>query len=364
MKSPTIRELNDFFDKELYSNVKDKVKLCKFISSKMENLVMVKAFIDNPEYKISKYNIFLVYEPKLRVIMSLNIADKLVNHYFTMNVLEPITEPLLDPRNIATRKGMGTDYGIKLIRKYLTYYKNRYHNNFYYLKIDIRKFFFSIDHEVLKSLLMDRLDADDYQRLCNLVDSTDDEYINHEIIRLCGEDATDLYTKGKGLGIGNLSSQCLSVFYLYKLDHFIVHDLHLKHYIRYMDDFIIFSNNKEKLLNAKKIIVDKLFNEYKLEVSKKKTYIKSIKQGAEFLGYRFTINKNNKIIMLVRKESYKRIKKNIKRVYYDYNRGYISFDRFFASITNYRYSYYGSVMKIRRYIDRINFEYLIKKEKR
>ena len=91
--------------------------------------------------------------------------------------------------------------------------------------------------------------------------------------------------------IGNLTSQFLSVYYLYKLDHFIVHNLHLKYYVRYMDDFIIIHQDFNYLKKCLKIIEEKLNKEFLLEINYKKTHINNINDGFIFLGYKFFMKK-------------------------------------------------------------------------
>jgi len=303
--------------------------------------------LNDVNYKIKKYHIFKIYEPKVRLIMSLNIVDKLVNHYFTENVLKIKLEKYLDIRNVATRKDLGTDYAIKLLRKYIEYYKNK--EKVYYLKIDIKKYFYNIDHEVLKKMLIDKLTDDEYIRVCNIIDSTDESYINEEIIKL-GDNKLPLYKKGKGLPIGNLSSQLLSIFYLNELDHFIIHNLKLKHYIRYMDDFVILNNDKEKLRIALKRITFMLKNKYYLDINANKTFIKDINSGLIFLGRRFLV-KRNKTIMIIYSSSYRKIKKNIRKIYFKYKNGYIKFNKFFESMTTYLYSYKFSRKKLKNHLE-------------
>lgn len=109
------------------------------------------------------------------------------------------------------------------------------------------------------------------------------EIKNRELVKGYKEDIALLhnYSMGKGLPIGNMTSQFLALFYLYKLDHYIVHDLHLKYYIRYMDDFVIIHHDKDYLKKCKDIIEDKLNREYKLELNKK-SKIYSSDEGFDF----------------------------------------------------------------------------------
>ena len=343
MKKVKINEILYLYEKKLKPNIKNKRALINFEQNKMQCIEYIIKSLNDENYKIKRYHIFKIYEPKVRLIMSLNVVDKIINHYFTEYILKPNLEKYLDIRNVATRENMGTSYAIKMIKKYIEYYKRM--DNCYYLKIDIKKYFFNIDHNVLKNMLVDKLDSDDYKRVCNIIDSTNEEYINREILKINDNNLT-LYKYGKGLPIGNLSSQLLSIFYLSELDHYIVHDLKLKHYIRYMDDFIIFSDSKDKLVNALNKIKQILLNGYKLEINKNKTYIKNIKYGLIYLGRRFII-KDNKTIMIMSNTSYYKTKKGIKKNNYKLNNKYITFKKYFESISNYLYSYKYSINKIK-----------------
>ena len=116
----------------------------------------------------------------------------------TRYVLEPKLTKYLDNRNIATRVGLGCDYGIKLIKKYIN--KMKKYNNFYILKLDIKKYFYNINHDKLKEMIKNDLNNIEYKIICNIIDSTNEDYIN-KIINKLGKDLP-LYQKGRGLPIG------------------------------------------------------------------------------------------------------------------------------------------------------------------
>ena len=341
----------DFYDFSLRKTVKNNDKLIRFEMHKSEYIRYIVDILNSDRKFNHYYNIFLIYEPKPRLIMSLNMVDKIVNHYFTTKYLIPKLDKKLDDRNVATRVGKGTDYALKLVKKYMEYYKRK-KLDCYVLKIDISKFFYSINHKKLKSMLKKDLGYDEYLFCCKIIDSTNYDYINEKIQRILNEFDLDLpfYEYGKGLPIGNLSSQCLSVYYLNRLDHYIIHVLHLIHYVRYMDDFLIFSEDKEYLKKCKEIILDKLKNEYKLKINDKKTFISNMKYGFTFLGYKFFI-KNDKTIMIVKRSSVNSMKKKIKRNINSYNNGKITFEKYFSSMTNYYFSYRCNKIKIKNIID-------------
>lgn len=341
------------YEKEISKNVKNKKKLYDFEINKMQYLENIMDMLKNSNVGHNKYNIFLIKEPKCRLVMSLSIRDKVINHFVTRYALEKKLTKYLDDRNVATRKNMGTDYAVKLVIKYMNKLKQKY-NGFYVLKLDISKYFYSIDHEVLKSLMIDKLDSYEFDIISKIIDSTNNHYINETINRLRNVAHADIpfYEYGNGLPIGNMTSQFLSIYYLYKLDHLIVHDLHLKYYVRYMDDFIIFDSDLEHLKKCKDIIIERLENEYKLKVNKKKTWICNIESGFSFLGYTCKVV-DKKVVVRIKKSNIDKIKKRVKEVRYLYDIGKLDVYRAFCSIMTYTYSYkFSDNKRIMKVIDR------------
>ena len=347
----TFVNLLNIYESEISKNVKNKKKLIKFEINKVQNITNIIDMLNSGNVGHEHYNIFLIYEPKCRLVMSLSVRDKIINHFVTRYALEAKLTKYLDSRNVATRKGMGTDYGIKLVIKYLKQLKNK---NFYILKIDISKYFYSINHEILKNLLIDKLDGYEYDLICKIIDSTNKEYINSTINKIKKDNKVEvpLYYHELGLPIGNVSSQILSIFYLYKLDHYIVHDLKLKYYVRYMDDFIILDSDLEKLRKVRDIIIDKLEKEYKLKINTKKTKIVSCREGFSFLGYVFkAINK--KLVIKIKRSNLEKIKGRVKEVRYLLDKDKISHYRAFCSIMTYSNCYkYASNIKVLNLIDK------------
>lgn len=351
MDNLNVSNLLNIYENEISKNVKNKRKLYDFEINKMQYIEDIIKMLKNGLVGHNHYNIFLIYEPKCRLVMSLSVKDKVINHFVTRYVLEKKLTKYLNDRNVATRKGMGTDYAIKLVKKYINELKCKY-DNFYVLKMDISKYFYSIDHEVLKKLMADKLDTYEYDIISKIIDSTNKNYINETIKKVKKNNDIPLYEYNKGLPIGNMTSQFLSIYYLYKLDHFIVNDLHLKYYVRYMDDFIILDNDIKKLKEAKKIITDKLEKEYKLKINEKKTWINNIKYGFNFLGYTYKVI-DKKTIIKIKRSNIDKIKKRIKEVKYLFNTGKMGYYSVFCSIMTYSNSYkYADDRKIKRLIDK------------
>lgn len=341
-----INDLLDVYHYEVSKTTKNKSRVYNFEKYKMLNIINIKEIIEKSEYEIEKYNIFYIYEPKLRIIMSLDISNRIVDHYIAKYILIPKLDKYLDIRNIASRKNMGMSYGIKLLKKYVEL--NKKYDNLYVLKLDISKYFYSIDYVVLKKMLYDILDEDEYKLVCGFIDSTDKEYVNSKIIEIKKKLVKKVknekqyqevlnipfYEKGKGLTIGNVCSQILSIFYLSRLDFYIIHSLGCKYMIRYCDDIIIFNSNKQKLKEVfEKIEIE--LKKYKLKLNKNKCFVVSANKGFIFCGNYIKLD-NKKTIIKRSKSSRDKIKRNINIREKMYRNGSISFEKYFSSINSYR----------------------------
>lgn len=231
--------------------------------------------------------------------------------------------------------------------------RNKKYEKFYFLKLDIYKYFYSIDHNVLKSLLIDKLDSREYNIICNIIDSTNYSYINSYISKYIDKyPDIIMYEKGKGLALGLMTSQFLGIFYLYKLHYYIVHNLHIKDFIVYMDDYILIHHDKKYLEFVRDKIINILNDIYHLKVNKNKTMIKSNTCGISFLGYNFKVI-NKKTIIRISNSSKKKLKKKFKKIKYQYDNDLISFSSAFTSINVLKTSY--------KFARRIDIENIINK---
>ena len=262
-----LKKIQEIYQKRIRINTKNKAKLEVFEDHYTSNITYIKLLLEQRKYVPRRYHIFLVKEPKIRLIMSQDIIDKIINHMVSKYILVDIFDKVLINENIATREGRGTHYGIHLLKKYLNEIKE--YDQFYILKFDIKKYFYNLDHEIIKKQISKKIkDKEALKILYDIIDSTDEPYINQNIETLKKRELLKLekkqfienkeylkkqieeipyYRKGKGLPIGNMSSQVLAILYLNELDHFIKEKLKIKYYIRYMDDGIILNENKEYL---------------------------------------------------------------------------------------------------------------------
>ncbi len=327
-----IDKLNDVFY-TIKKNSKHREKILKFSIFYTSNIFNVMQLLKNKNYVHGKYNIFIIKEPKYRIIMSECMSDKIINHLVSKYVLFPLLERKLIDSNVATRENKGTKEGINKLKKYINKLKEN-NNKIYILKCDITKFFYSIDHQILLYKLSTIIkDVDIYNLIKSIINSTNYDYVNEKInelkeksreeinnlkisskektLKLSQLDKIPNYKYNKGLPIGNMSSQILAIYYLNDLDHFIKEKLKIKYYIRYMDDFILIHPDKEYL---KKCLyhIEKQLNNLKLKLNSK-TQIIEIHDGLSFLGYKFIL-KNKRLYTLINSKVKRKINKSIKNI--------------------------------------------------
>ena len=318
-----LENIRFIYEEIVSKKTKNKRKVLAFDNYYMQNIFYIKYLLSHECYTPNKYNIFLIKEPKVRLIMSQTIQDKVINHLVSNYILRPVIEPILIDTNVATRKKKGTRLGVTRLKKYINEIKLET-ECFYILKFDISKYFYSIDHEVLKSMLQRKIkDKKALKIIYKIIDSTNEEYIN-EVVKSLKSKNKELdiphYQKGKGLPIGNMTSQILALLYLNELDHFIKERLHIKYYIRYMDDGILIHQDKWYLKYCLRKIQKRIEEKQKLKLNPK-TKLFSIKESIEYIGYRYLLKKKRLLIKIKRKTK-KKMKKSSKVENY---KGYVKY---------------------------------------
>ena len=199
---------------------------------------------------LGPYRRFTIYEPKERNIVSQGMFDKTINHLVARYILLPSIGKCLIDTNVASRKDKGTSYGIKTFKEFKRKCDIRY-KKYYILKCDVSKFFYSIDQDILKEKLKKKIkDKDSLKIVFDIIESEE-----------------------HGLGIGNMTSQILAIFYLNDMDHYIKEHLKIKYYLRYQDDFVLFHESKtylkfcleeiKKILEKEKLTLNRKTRIYK-----------------------------------------------------------------------------------------------------
>ena len=256
----------------------------------LEGVHLLKEQLENQTYKMASYNEFKIYEPKERIIKSCSFKDKVVQHCFCDNVLLPRLSEVFITDNYAGQIGKGTLFGMNRLKKHMVEFYQEHGTEGWILKCDIRKYFYSIDHEVLKRIV-DLYFPDEYSM-----------WLNHLFI-----DSTE----SPGLPLGNQVAQVYALLMLHQVDTMVAGELGIKYYGRYMDDFFLIHYDKEYLkrcLYSIKIMVESLG----LSLNGK-TQIVSFGKGIKFLGFHHYITADGKYIRKLSGENKRRIKKKVRR---------------------------------------------------
>jgi len=248
-----------------------------FTKNLKENILNLQKELKEQTYKPEKLISFMIKDPKLRKISKSAFRDRIVHHAL-VQVIEPIFDQIFIYDSYANRIGKGTGLALKRFDLFLRKLTNNgtnlcsKNNNFikgYALKADIRKYFENVVQDILLELVERKIK--DKQAL----------WLIKQIL-----DNFDAEIKGKGMPLGNLTSQFFANIYLNELDKFIKHKIKVKYYLRYVDDFIILERSKEKLELYKQEINYFLINKLKLELHLDKSKIIPLSSGIPFVGFR------------------------------------------------------------------------------
>jgi RNA-directed DNA polymerase len=233
---------------------------CRAFQERLEeNVASLRAELLSGSVAVGEYHTFTIYDPKERTICAASFRERVLHHAL-MNVCEPVLERAAIFDSYACRKGRGQQVAVRRATGYAR-------QNGWFLKMDIRKYFDSIDQEVLRGLLARKFK---------------DAGVLEVFDRIL---ATYQTAPGQGLPIGNLTSQHFANYYLAPLDRFIKEGLQCRSYVRYMDDFVVWGETAAELREVWRRVEDFLTTELKLEL-KSNVMLNRTERGMDFLGYR------------------------------------------------------------------------------
>lgn len=293
---------------------RDKESVQQFEFDLEGNLIALQNELIWGTYKVGKYHQFDVYEPQKRAIAALPFRDRVVQHAIVA-VLDPLWETRFISDSYACRKGRGTHRGADRAQAMLRKVK-REHGKVVVLKADIKKYFASIPHAILKTLFRKRIAC---KRTLALLD-----HIIDSANTLIG------CVFGVGVPLGNLTSRLGANLYLHELDCFVKHALREPHYVRYMDDFVIIHHDKAHLQRVRVLVESFLGQKLRLKTNQKtQVFPLGLVRGRalDFLGYRIWTTHRR-----IRKSSIGRILHTLKKLQKQYADGRVDWLRVSQSI--------------------------------
>jgi len=253
---------------------RENLSVLRFFAHFEENLWEIIAELKNKTYQPGSYKTFSIYKPKPRQISAAPFRDRVVHHALIAFV-GPILERTFIFDTYANRTDKGTHKAIERYQHYLKKYG-------YVLKFDIRKYFPSIDHSILKTLLRRKIACANTLWLIDLIIDNSNVQAEHSHY-FPGDTLFTPYERRRGLPIGNLTSQWFANYYLSFLDHYVKEKLRCRGYVRYVDDCVLFSDSKMELWLWKEA-VERYLEQLRLILNSQRTELYPATEGKCFLG--------------------------------------------------------------------------------
>ena len=238
----------------------------KYQRSLEDNLFELRGELHSGNYRHGKYIPFIIYDPKRRLIHKATVKDRVV-HQAIAQIIEPLFEKQFIFDSYSCRKEKGTHAAVRRLHTFLRRVSKNDTRTVYALKCDIKKFFASVDHEILRTFIVNRISE---SRLIDLLDRVIESFE---------------YSQGKGIPLGNLTSQLFANIYMHELDYFMKFVLREKYYVRYCDDFVLVNTSRGYLENLTDTINSFLDGQMKMFLHPQKVSIRTWTQGVDFLGY-------------------------------------------------------------------------------
>jgi len=279
-------------------------------------------------FKPQPPKVFLVCDPKRRVIHAASFKERVIHHALC-NIINPIFDKSFISDSYACRKGKGTHNAIERFDKFKRKVSRNNTRKCYILKADVKKYFDSIDHKVLLSLIERKIKDKKVM------------WLIAQIVRQGNGNA-----EGKSMPIGNLTSQLFANVYLNELDQFVKHKLRAKYYLRYVDDFVVLHPSIDYLFQARDEIQKFLEKELLLTLHPKKTFVIPLDKGLDLLGYRVFY-----FYKLLREANLQRFRRKLRRLKHQYEAGLLPVVKLRQSIVSWiAHASHANTYKVRRRI--------------
>lgn len=270
-----------------------KASVAHFVLNAPEEVLKLETQLKDGSYKPRPPKHFTVTSPKPREISSIAFRDRVYQRSLNDNTLYPAMTKSFVYDNWACQKGKGTDGARNRLAEFLRQCYRKHGANGYIAQFDIRGYYPNMDHAYIEGLFRARLTPETFRRVADV--------LHHQ------------YPGEKGYNPGSQMIQIAGISALDKLDHYVKEQLHIRWYIRYMDDFILIHQDRAYLEKCRARIVAKLA-ECRFEINEDKTRIFPISDGILFLGFRFRMTSTGKVLAHIKPQNVKAKRKNLRRL--------------------------------------------------
>jgi retron-type reverse transcriptase len=286
-----------------------KINVLKFNYNLEAELLQLQTELQDKTYQPGDYQTFFVYESKKRMISAAPYRDRVIHHALC-NIILPIFERTFIHDSYANRVGFGTHRALERFTKFARSSK-------YILQCDIKKYFPSIDHSILKELIRKKIKCPDTLWLIDqIIDGSNKQETVIEYFT--GDDLLTPVMRKRGLPIGNLTSQFFANVFLNEFDHFVKEELKIKKYIRYVDDFVLLSDDRENLAESR-IKIEEYLSKLRLKIHPIKSQLFATRKGPTFLGFRVLPDR-----IRVRNDNLRKGRKRLRKLKLQYQQGKMS----------------------------------------
>lgn len=284
-------------------------------------LLKLQAELANKTYTPGGYRTFEIVEPKRRMISAAPYRDRVVHHALC-NIIVPLFDRTFIHDSYANRVGFGTH---RALRRFTEFARS----SRYVLQCDIKKYFPSIDREILKALVRRKLKCPDTLWLVDKI--IDCGNAQEPVIEYFpGDELLEPLNRRRGLPIGNLTSQFYANIYLNGFDHYIKEQIKVQKYIRYVDDFALFADDRAFLADAR-LAVEEYLASLRLKIHPIKSQLFETKEGANFLGFRVFPD-----VIRVRTENLRRGRQRLRKMQLEYSQGKINLSKIIQSMQSWQ----------------------------
>ncbi|OLP18404.1 RNA-dependent DNA polymerase [Leptolyngbya sp. 'hensonii'] len=307
-----------------------------FNYNRESELLQLQEELRTQTYQPGAYRTFEIVEPKKRLISAAPYRDRVVHHALC-NIIVPLVEPSFIYDSYANRIGKGTHRALDRFTRFAR-------SSRYVLQCDIQKYFPSIDHQILKIIIRQKIKCQETLWLIDtIIDNSNEQPL--AVFHFPGDDILTPLERRRGLPIGNLTSQFFANWYLNGFDQFVKGKLRVKKYVRYVDDFALFSDDWGFLKEAQQAI-DECLAAMRLKVHPVKSQLFETRHGANFLGFRILPDR-----IRVRIENLRRGRRRLRRLQAAYTIGQISLKELMQSLQSWdAHLQHGDTWQLRQQI--------------